>query len=318
MKKIRISSIWSHSDIKYSLLVSIIKNVLNYEITWTKPKNCDLLIVGPYEYNKTYRKFLKKTNLISIDIIQEFLRGVYFKKEKPITIFYTSENSRRDSEDCDFSIVSDFNYDNHTKMLSMPNWKEYIDWEDYGIIRPTNVLNSKRLGFFYKIEDLIKPQEYEFIKKRKDVCCFFTQFDNFKKQTLKVLNTYFRVDGYGPAFDINIKNHNSSNFIKKDILKNYFANFCPENEIYPGWYTEKVIDSYLCHSLPITWADVNINKFFNKNCFINLNSYDHEEYGEIFDSLKDENFLKKFGEEPLFNEKPNLEKEINFIKKILN
>ena len=78
--------------------------------------------------------------------------------------------------------------------------------------------------------------------------------------------------------------------LKKDILENYFANFCPENDIYPGWYTEKVIDSYLCHTLPITWADVNINKFFNTNCFINLNLIDPKNYDEIFDNLKDEKF----------------------------
>ena len=318
MKKIRISSIWSHSDIKYSLLVSIIKNVLNYEIIWTRPNNCDLLIVGPYNYNKIYRKVLKKTNLTSIEIVKGFLKGLYFRKDNPITVFYTSENSRRNSEDCDFNIVSDFNYDNNVNTLSMPNWKEYIDWEDYGINRPKDVLNCKRLGFFYKIEDLLKPQEFEFIKKKKNICCFFTKLDSFKKQTLKVLNNHFKVDGYGPAFDKKIFNHNSSNFKKKDILENYFANFCPENDIYPGWYTEKVIDSYLCHTLPITWADVNINKFFNTNCFINLNLIDPKNYDEIFDNLKDEKFLKKFGEEPLFKKRPNLEKEINFIKNILN
>ena len=162
MKKIRISSIWSHSDIKYSLLVSIIKNVLNYEIIWTRPNNCDLLIVGPYNYNKIYRKVLK-TNLTSIEIVKVF-KGLYFRKDNPITVFYTSENSRRNSEDCDFNIVSDFNYDNNVNTLSMPNWKEYIDWEDYGINRPKDVLNCKRLGFI-KIEDLLKPQEFEFIKK---------------------------------------------------------------------------------------------------------------------------------------------------------
>ena len=47
----------------------------------------------------------------------------------------------------------------------MPNWKEYIDWEDYGINRPKDVLNCKRLGF-YKIEDLLKPQNLSLKKKK--------------------------------------------------------------------------------------------------------------------------------------------------------
>ena len=49
-----------------------------------------------------------------------------------------------------------------------------------------------------------------------------------------------------------------------------------------------------------------------------LNLIDPKNYDEIFDNLKDEKFLKKFGEEPLFKKRPNLEKEINFIKNILN
>ena len=159
--------------------MSIIKNVLNYEIIWTRPNNCDLLIVGPYNYNKIM-KSSKKTNLTSIEIVKGFLKGLYFRKDNPITVFYTSENSRRNSEDCDFNIVSDFNYDNNVNTLSMPNWKEYIDWEDYGINRPKDVLNCKRLGF-YKIEDLLKPQEFEFIKK-KNICCFFTKLDSFKNR----------------------------------------------------------------------------------------------------------------------------------------
>ena len=28
--------------------------------------------------------------------------------------------------------------------------------------------------------------------------------------------------------------------LKKDILENYFANFCPENDIYPGGILKKL------------------------------------------------------------------------------
>ena len=86
----------------------------------------------------------------------------------------------------------------------------------------------------------------------------------------------------------------------------------------PGLYSSDVSDAFLSGSLPITWADKNIDNDFNKKAFINLIDYQYENFSEIINYLKDDNFLKKFVKEPLILKKPDLEKEIEFVQRIIN
>ena len=128
----------------------------------------------------------------------------------------------------------------------------------------------------------------------------------------------FIIDGYGPYFDKKIKNHNDSKFNKREILKKYAFNLCPENSLFPGYYTEKVPEAFLSKSLPISWMDNNVTFDFNEKSFINLLNYSKDNYLGIISLLKDDNFLKKFTDEPLLLKEPNLENEILFVKKIIN
>jgi hypothetical protein len=155
------------------------------------------------------------------------------------------------------------------------------------------------------------PIGTEFLKKEKKICIFSSHLNEPRKSILDKFSENFQVDGYGPFFNKNIKNHNSSNIIKKEILKNYAFNLCPENSLYPGYYTEKIPEAFLGKSLPLTWTDNNVNVDFNEKSFVNLLNHAKDNYSEISYLLKDEDFLKKFTKEPLLLNKPNLDNEIN-------
>ena len=134
----------------------------------------------------------------------------------------------------------------------------------------------------------------------------------------KILSEHFEVSGYGPYFNKNIKHHNLSQFNKREIMKNYGFNLCPENSLYPGFYSEKIPEAFLGNCLPITWADKNVNCDFNENAFINLIDHVKDNYNEICNLLKEVDFLKKFNGQPLLIKEPNLEKETLIVKRILN
>jgi hypothetical protein len=53
------------------------------------------------------------------------------------------------------------------------------------------------------------------------------------------------------------------------------------------------------------------------NAFVNLFDYVEDDFNSIMNSLKEINFLQKFTREPLLLSKPNLDKEKNFVEKIL-
>ena len=128
----------------------------------------------------------------------------------------------------------------------------------------------------------------------------------------------FNVDGYGPYFNKSIKNHNSSEFKTQNILKDYAFNLCPQNSLYPGYYTEGLVNAFVSKTLPVTWADKNINLDFNEKSFINLLDYTSSNYDEICQLMKDQYFLKKFVTEPLLFQKPDLKNEKLFVQKILS
>ena len=134
----------------------------------------------------------------------------------------------------------------------------------------------------------------------------------------KKLKEIIEIDGFGKFFNSKIMNHNSSNFIKIDVLKKYRYNLCPHNLLLPGYYDEKIPDAYYSKTLPITWCDQNVSKDFNPNCFINLNEFMNKDTGELKEILGNEEKLKKFGDEPLIRNKPNLENEFTFMNRIID
>jgi len=57
---------------------------------------------------------------------------------------------------------------------------------------------------------------------------------------------------------------------KTDFLKRYTFSLCPENLLYPGYCTEKVLEGYVCSTIPITCLDEHSALDFNSSAIINL------------------------------------------------
>ena len=319
MKTIKASYIWAHSDIKHLLVTKIMESYFDINLIWTTPAKCDLLFIGPYRpYRKIKEKLFFPNNKKINQILLNIEKGLFLRNYKPLTIFYSRENERIFDLPEDFKIGTDYNYPKNENYLRVPVWKDFIDWSHLNLIKsPINTLNARRFGDHYNLADLTKPQGSDFMKKKRNFCCFFSYLWEPRKSLIAEIKKQFHIDGFGKAFDYKIKNHNESTFVKKEILTNYFANFCPENTLYPGWYTEKVPDAFLSKSLPITWADQNIKNDFNSKAFINLNDFDDTQLSNLLENIKDDNFLNQFSKEPLLLTEPNLNKEINFVKKIL-
>ena len=321
MKKIKIASLWNSTvDLNNNVIVNLIKNLSKKSIEFVSVANCDILIFGPYESQsifltltrKIFNKFLNKKFNKILPNLEIYLLN---RKIKPLRVYLSAENYNFPDIKFDFSISSHMGINRDTH-LRYPLWKEYIDWSDQGILRDLDPF-AKRFNAYYNIEDLISPQGEFFLKKPRNMCIISSHLNEPRRSIYSKFSEKFQVDGYGPYFNSNIKDHYSNPIKKLDILKNYAYNLCPENSLYPGYYTEKIPEAFLGKCLPISWADNNINYDFNTKAFINLLNYSKDNYTEICELLKDDNFLKKFTNEPLLLKKPTLDNEIKFINKIL-
>lgn len=316
MKKVKISFLWSQG-FQHSVLFSILKSLVNVEIV--NIEKADLIIVGPQSKFSFKRKILnllkKKTSIEKLfPNIDLFLLK---RKFKPIKLFVNYENNVNTTIKYDYSITPSLGIadKNHFRY---GHWKDTIDWTSQGYIRSEENGFPSRFGGFCKIEDLIKPLGKEFMNKKREACIISSHLDEPRKSLFLNLDKHIKVNGYGPAFDKKLKDHHNKKFFKKDILKKYAFNLCPENSLYPGYYTEKIPEAFFCKCLPLTWADHNIDIDFNKKSFVNLLDYAQEDLSHVGELLKDDNFLNKFTDEPLCFKIPNLENEIKFISKVIS
>ena len=322
MKTLKVSFFAVHNitDIQNSVFFHLLKNKSKREIEIVSKEKADILIIGPYDsinYKRiVLNKLLEKKTFN--DILKHFPNlDIYSfsRKYKPLRIFLSNENIHQNLPKYDYSFHHDIGIVNNNH-FRFPIWKDHIDWSHEGIKREFT-LTAKRFGTFWKLDELLRPQGANFINK-KNICLITSHMTEPKLSIYLKFKEYFQVDGYGSYFNKKIKNHNSSSFLIRDILQNYAFNLCPENSLYPGYYNERVPNAFLAKTLPITWADQNINLDFNAKAFINLIDHANNNYDDICNLLKDDNYLLNYSKEPLLLKKPNLDQERVFIQRILS
>jgi hypothetical protein len=323
MKTLRVSFFAVHNilDLTNSVFFQLLKKITKKKIELVSDNRADLLIIGPYD-SITFKKkilnlFLNKKKIKDTLSFFPNLDIYSFKRKyKPLRVFLSNENLHENLPKYDYSFHHDIGIVNNNH-FRFPIWKDHIDWSHEGFERELT-LTAKRFGSFWKLDNLLRPQGIDFIKKRKNVCLITSHMIEPRLSVYLKFKEYFQVDGYGPYFNKKINNHNSSNFSIRDILQNYAFNLCPENSLFPGYYSEKVPNAFLANTLPITWADRNIDLDFNPKAFINLIDHAKNNYDDICNLLKDDNYLLNYSKEPLLLKKLNLDKERVFIQKILS
>jgi len=332
MKELHIALCWTNWDFQNSLIFSLIKKLSKRKIIITKPYKADLVIYGSYNWNDTLKKlnvysllrnkFSRNKKIISfIDKYEMRLinRSFFNRSYKPLTLHYITEPQRNDSLKTDFVISQNLGVQSDRHLYD-GNWKESCDWKHEGIERPITQY-PLRNGKFININDLIIPQKKEFLSKPKKICFITTHLPEPKKTFYEVFSNHFIVDGYGYCFEKNFNKKKEVHYRKVskiEIMKNYAFNLCPENSIHPGYTSDRVLTAFIGKCLPITWVDQNINYEFNPKAFVNLNDHFQDNFVSIINNLKDDNFLIQFSKEPLLLKRPNLEKEIKFVEKILS
>jgi len=323
MKTLKVAFFAVHdiADIQNSVFFHLLKTCSKKDIEIVSKEKADLLIIGPYDSIKYKRIILNKLfrKKILNDVLKYFPNfDIYSfrRKYKPLRIFLSNENIHQNLPKFDYSFHHDLGIVNN-KHFRFPIWKDHIDWSHEGI-RREHTLTSKRFGTLWKLDDLLKPQGTYFLKKKKKICLITSHMTEPKMSIYLKFKQHFEVDGFGGYFQKDISHHNNSNFKIKDILENYAFNLCPENSLFPGYYNERVPNAFLSKTLPITWADQNIDVDFNVKAFINLISHAKNNYDDICSLLKDDNYLLNYSKEPLLLERPNLDKERNFIQKIIS
>lgn len=313
MRSVRIGTIGNPSDYRQSLL-PIIAQSLGYQVNWTNPKDCDLLVFGPFTNpNPKSLAWCPKPLRPAVKPISNFLlETLEFRKTTPLTLFQSAENIRHDIHKVDYSISFDLNIasENHFRL---PYWMEMIDWSKEGIIGNQN----PRYGELLSIERLMQPLGRSFLQRNWCAAFLSSHIREPRRTLLEAVEKVMPVMGYGAHFNSTIQNHHLSGILKHNLLQDFAFNLCPENGMYPGYYTEKIPEAFFAECLPITWVDENVKVDFNPDAFINLAPMtwcNYKPLAEIIDSPK---MLENYASQALLLKAPSILPFRDFVKRIL-
>ena len=108
---------------------------------------------------------------------------------------------------------------------------------------------------------------------------------------------------------------------KMDFIKDYKFVFSFENEAYPGYTTEKILQPFVVNSIPIYWGNPKIDLDFNEGAFINANKLKQKQLIEQIVAIdKDKSLAIDILSKPIFNnnEIPTCAKEENVLEFLCN
>lgn len=311
MKSIKIATNGVPHDYQSSLLPHVINN-MGYHIDWVKPEAAELLIVGPFaeKNNKAHRWCPKPLRPLVCKAVESTKSK---RKNQALTLFHTQENERHDYLPADYAISFDLGVQsaNHFRL---PYWMEMLDWSHEGVTGNTN----PRYGELLKISTLMSPLGDRFLQRGGSCALLSSHLREPRGSLFSALEKVLPTQGFGAFFNKNIKNHHSSGFLKQEVLKDFSYNLCPENGLYPGYYTEKIPEAFNSGCLPITWADENIQVDFNPDAFLNLLPHFKNNFQDLPDILSSKERMESFQSQPLLTIKPSIEPLKQFLSSILS
>lgn len=308
MKSIRIATLGTPSDYRQGL-VPIITQSLGYAITWTDASHADLVIMGSFAPKppkalrwcpKPLRPLFQKNN------------STEQRQYRALTLFHTFENLRHDHRRADYALSFDLAVDS-PQHLRHPYWMEMLDWSHEGIRGNTN----PRYGRLLTIERLQQPLGTEFLHRTRSALFFSSHLREPRATLLRALEAMVPVHKSGPYFDANITDHHRSGFTKLEQLREVAFNLCPENGMYPGYYTEKIPEAFDAGCLPITWCDPNVAVDFNPQAILNLAPMMHSDFTPLKECLHSNTRLEEFASQALLLKRPSIEPLRQFLRNLL-
>ena len=228
------------------------------------------------------------------------------------TIMYIGENVRPSYLGYDYSLS--FDHDDYGgRNFRLPLWWSRLAWD--GFEQTPRKPNAHNHGYeqLLDIKSLMQPRKLDMSIKDKFCAMIAGNPEALRVNLFNSISQYKPIDGYGLMFG------NSLRKSKFAVLPEYKFCLCPENSIYDGYVTEKLIDAYAGLTVPLYSGDVSVNEDFNSKAFLN-----YQDFKRMYIFLHDIGWFdtdfglyKDMYEQPLLLKEPSLDGAIQFIRNIV-
>ena len=175
-------------------------------------------------------------------------------------------------------------------------------------------INSAKSKHAISATELTKPRiiEPEILETKKEfLASFINNPHPIRMHAIKRLNEIGKVKLFGRSVN---------NYVNDKIeeASKFWFNLCFENDLYPGYVTEKALEAYLAKTVPLYWGQDTLG-IINPRAVVNLN--DFKNINEFADYVKvlysDEKRMVAILEEPLFLKEFDYLDIVDFLTKKL-
>jgi hypothetical protein len=105
----------------------------------------------------------------------------------------------------------------------------------------------------------VKTKNVSMISSRKNFC----SGHRLRVQVADIMKTCQLVDLFGRDFGVPVEN-------KIDCKRDYRFSIVIENQMIPGWHTEKILDCFMTGTIPVYYGDPNIGNYYDTNGILRL------------------------------------------------
>ena len=194
------------------------------------------------------------------------------------------------SNDPDFLICGPYGYEhsmyNCTKIAYIrENVRVNFEFYDYGIGFDNVCFEDRYLPLPWYLgprvesltNDVLYKHEFdEDILNDKDCFCNFVVSNKndanpIRKEIFERLSDYKRVESGGRLYNNQPDGQRVKDKRKFQEKSKFSIAF--ENSSTNGYSTEKIMDAFAAHTVPIYWGDPKISEIYNENAFINCNNF---------------------------------------------
>ena len=217
--------------------------------------------------------------------------------DAPFLLCVTGEarNIARGIADMTISYMPD---DENNMHLNQTFWEASFELSKLFKTKSAKLLTAEQAGITFDYLEILD----RFRDRPKERFCHFIQRNRKSKypgvvnrmKLCKELAKYKRIDCPGKAMNntqelMRLEAHYKKNYKKPpiervyseywhiakfDYMSHYKFSLTGENQIAPGYITEKIVFSLLAGCIPIYWGTPEITQYVNSGCFINCNDYD--------------------------------------------
>lgn len=303
--RIGFEGFWSTFDPEASLFTRVLRERLGLDVDVVRSKDqpVDLLIESVFQLNSLTKKFSSYAKsrfsprfAAEYEMLNAYGHNPRVSRVAGRRIWFTGENKRPPSGLADGSLSFDVS-DEVTKNLYFPFWMYRVNW---GLEHQEQVdaLLPERLAS-------IRPA----VVRERRACAFSRTREPSRSRIYRAVAQELPLDLYGAG-------NGRPNVDKQSVSLSYAFQVCPENDLYPGYVTEKPLEAWGSGNIPI-WQGLDSHASLNPRAVLDVTGLTVSEISAKLASLgTDEQVAMQ--RQPILREVPSLTAFEEFLGDFVN